>query len=287
MEPLDPQTSSNQGHKSGFQHENRGSTPGWSQQVKSASGGRNDTNHSDFVKVIIVEYFVFFFLSYRQKVLDLIPINVSYFHTGLVYSIQVCSFSYIDICLNNRQVTLIYSIVFLFFFGLFQLRLCFLSGEQLQETRRLYPGQKGRWSPADLRGRPGRGHCRRLQLRLLPHLSTPVHTWRPDLWAVRDRKHSPLNMLGRMCNCLFPIDGSTGGEKVQNKELNHLQVLPGLLVPLYKKQNQKSNKGKRRCSRNVVPVNQRCAHLGELYKSGGFLILDKYTRFFHVVFFLL
>lgn len=34
-------------------------------------------DHTDFVKVIIVEYFDVFFLSYRQKVLDLIPIKFS------------------------------------------------------------------------------------------------------------------------------------------------------------------------------------------------------------------
>lgn len=43
-----------------------------------------------------------------------------------------------------------------------------------------------------------------------PHLSTPQGLF-------GDRKHSPWDMLGRMCNCLFPINGSTGGETLKNK----------------------------------------------------------------------
>lgn len=44
--------------------------------VYTAVWEQTTRDHTDFVKVIIVEYFDgFFFLSYRQKVLDLILIN--------------------------------------------------------------------------------------------------------------------------------------------------------------------------------------------------------------------
>lgn len=51
-------------------------TLGLETAVYTAVWEQTTRDHTDFVKVIIVEYFDgFFFLSYRQKVLDLILIN--------------------------------------------------------------------------------------------------------------------------------------------------------------------------------------------------------------------
>lgn len=81
-----------------------------------------------------------------------------------------------------------------------------------------------------------------------PHLSTPQGLF-------GDRKHSPWDMLGRMCNCLFPINGSTGGETLKKTKINkHVQAPPVLAVPLYKKKAI-IEAIKRRCNRNNLPVN--------------------------------
>lgn len=94
-----------------------------------------------------------------------------------------------------------------------------------------------------------------------PHLSTAQGLF-------GDRKHSPRDMLGRMCNCLFPISGSTGGETLKNKNKQTCTSASSSRgSSLQKKAIIEAIK--RRCNRKKRPVNHRCAHLGGLYSSGA------------------
>lgn len=75
-----------------------------------------------------------------------------------------------------------------------------------------------------------------LVLRDYKHLHTSAHFRGCSV----DRKHSPQNMLRRMCNCLFPSVGAPV-EKIQNNHnnnnnINNIQALPFCCSSLYKKQ---------------------------------------------------
>jgi len=82
-----------------------------------------------------------------------------------------------------------------------------------------------------------------------------------------DRKHSPQNMLRRICICPFSISGSTGGEK-PTIIIIIIYKRFRFVVPLFTKSKRikrKKHKKKKKCNRNIVPVNQRCtcARLGQ------------------------
>lgn len=62
-----------------------------------------------------------------------------------------------------------------------------------------------------------------------------------------DRKHSPQNMLGRMCNCLFPSVGAP-----MEKIINNIQAPPFLLFLSLQKANRIKRKKQKIKKRSVT-----------------------------------